>query len=355
MKKKVSRKEFHFLTETLEENVDRGLLKETQKKDILTYYEPSQGLDFIRVLVTLGSILIGLGILLIIVSNWSAIPALGQLGILFFFLALSMSVSFMLKASRPITSQAFLYLATLIFGASLFLINLGFNFNIQTNTLFFVWALGALLLSSLQKDLLLFLAAHVLALLFVFNSIDEFIFVQLFALIVIFFGGNYYFNYRKVVSFATLGLMTFFVVYTLNYFDVSPPMIALSVFIIGLLLAHVPHDLNRDTFRLVGFINMGVAGFSLSFPDLWRELAFIDRGQFVSVPFTLAFVVYSFALVSKRHVVPLITISVLIMRFYFDSFFDFLPRAAFFIVGGLLILGLGYWIERLRKASEDHA
>lgn len=352
MKQKISRKDYRFLDEALKENVERGLIKDTQRKDMMTYYEPSQGLDFIRVLVTIGSLLIGLGILLVIAGNWSAIPALGQLMLLFAFIAASMAVSFLLKNTRPITSQAFLYLATLIYGGTLFLVNQGFNFNIATNTLFFVWALGALLLASLQKDLLLFLGAHILALLYVLNSFDDLIFIQLTLLTVIFFAGNYYFNYRKIATFASLGLMTVFVVYALDYLRVSPPLISLAVLGIGAALTHVPHELNRETFRLIGLINLGVAAFTLTFPEMWQNLGFIDNGAWYSLPFSILFVMYSLVLVSKRYVVPLITVAAFILRYYFDTFFDFLPRAAFFIVGGIIILGLGYAIERFRKVGE---
>lgn len=349
MRKKISRRQYRFLDEALSDSVDRGLIKNTEKKDILAYYDIQEGLDFIKVLVTIGAILIGLGILLIIVSNWAAIPPLGQLAILIILLSTAMGASLLLRENKPITSHAMLYLALLIFGSSLFLINQGFNFNIATNTLFFVWSLGAIVLSSLHKDILLFLAAHILALIYVLNSLNDFIFIQLIFLLILFFGGNYYYNYRKILTFATLGLMTVYIVYTLNYYDVLSPLIALSVLIIGILLYHVKHELNYAIFQLVGLLNIGIAGFILTFPEQWRQFAFIDTGSVVSIPFSIGLVIYSLFLVSRRQIVPLVTIGALILRYYFDTLFDFLPRALFFIIGGLIILALGYFIEKYRQ------
>ncbi len=349
MRKKISRRQYRFLEETLNDSVDRGIIEKTKKKDILAYYDVQEGLDFIKVLVTIGAILIGLGILLIIVSNWAALPAFGQLAILAALLSTTMGASLYLKENKPMTAHALLYLALLIFGASLFLINQGFNFNIATNTLFFVWTLGAVLLSSMHKDILLFLASHVLALIFVLNSLNDFIFIQLIALLVIFFGGNYYYNYRKILTFATLALMMVYIIYTLNYFDVTSPLISLIIFTIGILLYHLKHELNYVIFQLVGLLNIGIAGFILTFPEQWQQFNFIDTGSSFSIPFSIALIIYSLALVSRRQIVPLVTISALILRYYFDTLFDFLPRALFFIIGGIIILGLGYFIEKYRK------
>lgn len=351
MRQKISRKEHRFLSEVLDQSVDRGLIETTQKKDILTYYEPSQGLEFIKVLGTVGSVLIGLGILLLIASNWNLIAPVFQLLLLLALLGSSLVTSSLLAKTRPITSQAFLYLAVLIYGASLFLIDIGFNFNIAARDLFFVWAVGTIVLSTLQKDILLFLASHVLAIIFIFSTFDDPVFLQMGFFLAVFFGGNYYYQYRKVVTFATLGVTTLFLIYTLNYFDAPSGFIALSVFALGLGMYNIKHELNFDIFQLVGLLNFGIAGFTLSFPNQWQSFNFIDVGEWVSVPFTLALIVYALYLTSKRQVVPLVLVSSLILRFYFDTFFNFLNRALFFIIGGLLVLALGYVIERLRKSG----
>jgi len=349
MKETLSRKQYHTVDKVLSDSVDRGILEETKKKDVLAYYEPSEGLDFIKVLVTIGAILIGLGILLIIVGNWTAIPPLGQLLILMALLGGSMASSVALKKDKPITAYALLYLSLLIFGASLFLINIGFNFNIESNTLFFIWSLGALVLSSVHKDLLLFIAAHVLALIFVLTSFNDFIFIQLVLLMAAFFGGNYYFNYHKVITFGTLSLLITYIIYTLQYFDVNYTIISLSILVIGLLLTHIKHSLNFNVFRLVGLLTAGISAIVLSFPSNWESLSMINEGQLLSTSFSIVFVVYALYMTSLKLIVPLIIVAAFIVRYYFDTFFDFMPRALFFIVGGIIVLGLGFMIEKARQ------
>jgi len=349
MKQTLSRKEYHFLEEVLTDSVDRGVLESTKQKDIMAYYEKGSGLDFIKVLVTIGAILIGLGILLVIGGNWTAIPQIGQLLILMVLLGLSIGFSMKLKKNKPITAYALLYLAMLIYGASLFLVNIGFNFNVPMNRLFFIWALGAVLLSTLYKDIILFIAAHALALIFVLSSFNDFIFIEMAIMFGILLYGHYLFNYQKLITFSLLSVMIVYVIYTMDYIGIPYTFTTLTLFAIGLGLSHIKHQLNPKVFRLVGALTVGVTGIILTFPAQWRYISFIRQGQGISVLFSLIFAVYLLYMTSKKLIVPLVFIAVMITRYYFDTFFDFMPRALFFIVGGILILGLGYMIEKARQ------
>ena len=40
------------------------------------------------------------------------------------------------------------------------------------------------------------------------------------------------------------------------------------------------------------------------------------------------------------------------LRYYFDGFYDFMPKAAFFTVGSLLLITLGYFMERVRRRAK---
>jgi len=331
MKKKISKYLFRFLSEALTDAADKNIISSQQEKDILTFYEERRGLDFIRVLVSIGSILIGLGVLLFIAGNWEVISNPIKVLIIVAFLAASMVSSFLTAEKRPITSQALLYLSVLIFGAGLFLINLAYNFNVEAYTINFVWALGALLLSSVYKDT----------------------YIQGLILLVIFFAGNYYFNYRKLITFGSLILLNVFVLYILVDLDVMDVYIAGIFFALGLLFYYFKHQINFDIFQFFGIVLMGVSGFAWSFREIWQDFDFITNGSWISIPLSLAIVIYMFTLVSKRQITPLIVIAAFILRYYFDTLYDFLPRSLFFIIGGFLVLGMGYYIERFRRVEVE--
>lgn len=349
MKKKISKYLYRFLSEALVDASDKNIISSQQEQDILTFYEERRGLDFIRVLVSIGSILIGLGVLLFIAGNWEVISNPIKVLIILTFLAASMVSSFLTSQKRPITSQALLYLSVLIFGAGLFLINLAYNFNVEAYTLNFVWALGALLLSSVYKDTILFVFAHFLAFLFLTLGFSQAIYIQGFILLMIFFAGNYYFNYRKLITFGSLILFNVFILYIFSDLNVIGLYTALSFFAIGLLYYYFRHQINFDIFQFFGIAIMGISGFGLSFREIWQELEWIENGSWFSLPVSLAIVIYMFTLVSKRQITPLLVIAAFILRFYFDTLYDFLPRSLFFIIGGLIVLGMGYYIERFRR------
>ena len=353
MKKKISKYLFRFLSEALTDAADKNIISSQQEKDILTFYEERRGLDFIRVLVSIGSILIGLGVLLFIAGNWEVISNPIKVLIIVSFLAASMVSSFLTAEKRPITSQALLYLSVLIFGAGLFLINLAYNFNVEAYTINFVWALGALLLSSVYKDTILFVFAHFLAFLFLTLGFDETIYIQGLILLVIFFAGNYYFNYRKLITFGSLILLNVFVLYILVDLDVMDVYIAGIFFALGLLFYYFKHQINFDIFQFFGIVLMGASGFAWSFREIWQDFDFITNGSWISIPLSLAIVIYMFTLVSKRQITPLIVIAAFILRYYFDTLYDFLPRSLFFIIGGFLVLGMGYYIERFRRVEVE--
>lgn len=349
MKHTVSKRMLNFFKDALLDAKEKAIINDSQVKDILKHYEERRGLDFIRVLVSFGSILIGLGVILFIAGNWQVITNPFKVLIIVTALALSMGASYLTSKARPLTSQALLYLSILIFGAGLFLIDIAYNFNLEGYTIAFVWALAALLLSSVYKDVLLFIFAHILAFAFIVSGFNANIFALAIPLLVVFFTGNVYFGYQKIVTFGSLVLTQVFVLYAFDFFDVDGVFVAAAFLSEGLALYYFKHQLNLDIFRFVGITTASVAAFSLTFRELWEELGFISNGSFYAIPFAIAFTGYLFTLVSKRQVTPLIFIAVFILRFYFDTFYEFLPRSIFFILGGFMVLGMGVYIERYRR------
>lgn len=55
------------------------------------------------------------------------------------------------------------------------------------------------------------------------------------------------------------------------------------------------------------------------------------------------------AYVRQGSLTALVFVCATILRFYFDTFFDFMPKSFFFIIGGLMLLGFGFYFERMRS------
>lgn len=113
----------------------------------------------------------------------------------------------------------------------------------------------------------------------------------------------------------------------------------------------IEHSLHREIFKLQGNVVFGVAGVVLTFPELWQAVLNTHSAQVsASVIFAVLFTGLLFALIRKGNIISLLFVCITIFRFYMDTF-ALLPKSLFFIIGGLLLLGFGYYFERMRKAQ----
>ncbi|XMB86207.1 DUF2157 domain-containing protein [Mycoplasmatota bacterium WC44] len=349
MKKKLSRFNYRFLLRELNSQKEKGIVTKQQVDDMMTYYEEGIGLNFIRVILTIGSILIGLGVLSFIASNWDEMSKLLKVITIVTALGVSMFSSYKLEKNNPKTSESLLYLSALIYGAGIFLMEQIFNFGGDYSQSFLLWTIGVLVMGILFRNIILVLFAHILGVIYINSSFNENIIISSLILITVFFGGNKYFNFNKIITFFTTVFSLNIILYLLNYIDIDPTYIAMIFLLIGLALYYIRHNLNLDVIRLIGIIVVGLSGFMLTFEFAWEDLTYIPRPDVIAITFGISLIVYLLSLVRKRQIVPLLFTCILILRYYFDTMYDFMPKSMFFIIGGFILVGFGFYIERFRK------
>ncbi|WP_432666580.1 DUF2157 domain-containing protein [Wukongibacter baidiensis] len=351
MKKRLSKSNYKFLLNELRGHKDRGVITESQLNDIMTSYEEDSGINFIKILVTIGAVLIGLGILSFIASNWAYMGKFLKIAIIIATLGTSIFTSFKLEINYPKTSKALLYLSALIYGAGIFLMGQIFNFGGEFTQSFLLWTIGVLSVGLILKEKMLFIFSHILALIYINGSFNQNIMIYAILLVSIFYIGNKYFNFSKLITFLNTAVALNSILYFLNYFDIEGIYIAIVFFLIGLGMYYIKHDLNLDIFKLQGMIVLGISGLALTFDSLWEELSFIGigDGNYVAIAFGILLIIYLLSLVRKRLLTPLLFTCILILRYYFDTLYDFMPKSLFFIIGGLILLGFGHYFERIRK------
>lgn len=351
MKKKLSKAYYRFLSEELNSQKDKGIISKQQLEDMMTFYEEESHVNFIKILVTIGAVLIGLGVLSFVASNWIYISKVFKVVIIEVLVGSSIYASFKLEKRYPKTSKALLYLSTLVYGAGIFLIGQIFNYGGEFTTAFLLWTIGAIAVGLILNEKIIFIFSHFLLIIYISGSFNDNIIISSLILIAIFYGGNKYFNYCKVITFFNNLTGLNFALYLLKYMNLSSLYTALIFFLIGLLIHYIKHNLNEDIFRFQGIIVMGLSGLFLTSKHLWEELSFISNGSFIAISFAVVLLIYLLILVKKGLLTPIIFICALILRYYFDTLYDFMPKSLFFIVGGVILLGFGYYFERLRKNS----
>ena len=351
MKRQISKSNFSLVSTELEHYESNGLITGEQKTGILEIYEIQGGLNFIRVVVTIGALLVGLGILSFIASNWTGISHLVKLLIIFGVFGGVNLVGYRLAENNPKTGRSMIYLGTLVYGAGIFLIGQMYNFGGDFPTAFLLWSLGVLPMAFQIKDKYLMLFANLLFGVYLFGSFDlGFPYAGWIGVPVVYLAYNYFDKSRLLLFFANLTTLSFIFEITLSY-EVKGLYVALLFFLIGLVMYGVKHQLEPDIFRVQGNILFGITGVILTMPDLWDIVVNAQSTRLVSVLFALAFVAMLFFLIRKGSLISLILVCVTIFRYYTDTF-AFLPKSLFFIVGGLLLLSFGFYFERMMKTSK---
>ena len=359
MRKPLNRLLYKFLEREMEEVKDKGIISKDQKESILDEYEEGKGLNVIWVIASVGAILVGLGFLLVVANNWEAIGDFWKLVIIVVSIAAALVASLMTESVNRYTSKGLLYLSVLIYGSGIFLVVDAYELGVVDSTMFFLWALGALALSVWKRDLILLIAGHILSIIGILVGFDNWIVVHVIVMAGLLLGANHYFNYKAFITYFLIaaGLLT--ILYFPIYYELNG-LLTILVFVgIGNAMYYLKHSLNREVFIRMGLLTMGIAGFALSFTGVWETWDAIQDGGPWSVVFSIVFVAYMMVLLTHKRIIPLVVIGAFIIRYYFDSLYDFLPRALFFVIGGLLLLAIGFFIERyyekVGKDTEDES
>ncbi len=360
-KRVIPRVQYDFLNQELQRHSQTNLITEQQKQSILNSYEIAESrLNFVRVLLLIGSILIGLGVLSFVASNWQYMSNPLKFGlILLLFLGVNL-VSFKLSESYPRISQNLLYLGALVYGAGIFLVGQMFHLGGHFTGAFLLWGIGVLPMAVIFKEKLLFLFVHFLFLVYLngYFSIMGTAFPYYIILIIpVLYYLNRFFNNSKIGTFANNLLLLNTILYLGFEFELTAVLVFLILFVIGLIMMFGPIKFNQEVFRIQGNIVMGISGLLLTIDDGWMELyrkfnwdlAGVISPTVLSTVFAILYLTFLFYLVKKKSLVSLVFICLTIFRYYVDTMLDFMPKSIFFITGGLILLGFGYYFERLRK------
>lgn len=137
---------------------DEGLVDASLAERLLARYDGQDGPARSKIAVTLsflGALLIGIGMIVFVASNWDVIPGAAKLGGLLAAMVLSYWGGFRLRyvgESYHGTGNALLFLGVLLYGANLFLVAQAMHINAEAPSLLVLWAIGVLPLGWLLES-----------------------------------------------------------------------------------------------------------------------------------------------------------------------------------------------------------
>lgn len=471
LKRRLSQSGYDFLKSQLNYLESTGNLKEGQSNELMDLYDtpltkvqPQRvRMNSVQILSIIGGILIGLGILSFVASNWSELTKGTKFLTLLTTLILFYLSAFVLEKKKPSLSRAFYYVGAFAYGGEIFYIGQMFHLGGNIEDAFLMWGIGILPLALYLNDkilkgvslffvyafiemkflfadgLLEYVLIFIIPLLFVFGyyilrnnpylQIANFIILYQFIEMKVMFVEDwisylpiaiipalFVLNYFVMNKSKALMIVNFFLLYQFieMKFVISPldqeqfpyvfvlflpilfyighkvmnksqpifiinfflalqltvylfyhfkfdnlTIIALFYFTVWMVLTYVQHPDYRKFMKLVGTIMHFPTALILSFPITWYMLFYEDiqyyedtidsKALIASFIFSIIYLFYALTLVKRENLYGVAIVSVFVLRFYVDLSLAFMDKSIAFIVGGILMLSLGYWFEKTRR------
>jgi uncharacterized membrane protein len=384
------------LKEETEAWLREGIITPEQKEKILGRYRLLEEADekagpgrLVTTITILGSILIGVGVILFVAANWSEIPRWGKLGIIFSSMLCSYGLGYYLRYDResfPKAGAALILLGSIIFGAGIFLIAQIYNITVHFPNGPLMWGLGVLPLAYLLGfrtiltlaiiDLLIWLGMESsFRISLAYGNILPFVTLYLASGISLWSVGLMHRGsgpLRKLSGpYLVLGgLLTFSAGYVLT-FDVfraslgSQGLIMFYAGIVGMfLISGILYSLSGAKEKgwipeMISLVFLMAMTVSLMF--FVKRVPYDPRHALTVNVITLASnIIYALAIIGimvlgymRRHTayvnIGLLFFVLDVIARYFDFFWKLLPRSVFFIMGGIILLFGGVLLERKRR------
>ena len=380
----------------IEQWLKDGIITKEQAQKMLadtSQYKKEQSSNKLIVAIsTIGTILLGIGVILFIASNWMRFSNIFKVVILLGATFGSYYVGYICryqKQNLPKAGASLIFLGALLFGATVFLVAQMYHINANSHTLMLIWLIGIVpLVYTLKTTPIAALATflfYIWAALFVFRNFSfqeacgDFFYLPVLYLVVgvlaFGIGALHYLSddlkavartYR--ISGIKIGMLALFLLtfrfFSGHYdnFNIRAGAMPSRQFITGLIIFsilalifiiidRILNPSKSKTSILECYISLGLVTVALVFfffPSTTNIYPLLFNLILAGIIFTLIFIGY------QREDIRLVNIGmsylvVLVVVRYFDFFWDLLPRAMFFMIGGAILIIGGIAIEKKRR------
>lgn len=358
-KKTLKRSEFEFLNSELDYLEQRKVIDSQLKERVKAEYQPKEKIPFLRFMLAMGAILVGLGIISFLAGNWKYINNYGKLGIIIATVLITNLTALSFETKFPKTSRALYYLGVIELGAGIILINNIFSIRGETPNLFLLWGLGILpvVLSTRDKLIGIFFAIMSITYMesyytaFSYNEVNRYPYIGILLVAIGYFVVRELKWSKPVIFFANGELLTLIGI-TVHYImkDIEWDYIVVTgvMFLIGLFMAN--YKFKGDYRKLVNFqghLVHGVAGISLSSSEMWH---LFEHELLISSAFAILYFLYLMYLIKKENLISIIFSGIIVLTLYSNLARQYVSQSTIFIVGGLILIGFGYYFEKKRRA-----
>ena len=395
-RRSVSQK-FHKQLETeVEAWKQDGTIASEQAQEILSQYvvvSPLYG-RLVVILVTLGAILAGVGIILFVSANWQEIHRPGKIVLLMALVVATYFAGYWLKYERsfPRTGGALILVGAIAFGAAIFLVGQQYHMPLDDPKLLTWWFVGVIPVAYFTRSQVI-LALAILAALggLGYKASDwldgvrseEYAFLAFYLVLgLLLYGiGSVHYRFERlrlytpryqvfglIVLLGTLCVLSFQGIYRERALEAWDPLTLPSAFAIAFHVTaalavvcaiwsftidanrkHLSCILSGDLAAMVFLVAVGYLALFLPFTTPAPHAIIFNLVLFAGI-LGLIFLGY-FKGVGYLVNLALVFFGLAVIGRYFDFTWELLPRSAFFVLGGFLLLGGGMLLERLRRRT----
>lgn len=353
--KQISNKNYEFLKEELKGFVESKTIDKKQYDEMMDSYEVTQKINQVMALLIFGAIFTGLGILIFISGNWYEMSKILRLSILILGFVSTSFAGWHIRYRFPRTSSSLNYIAVFIFGASLILIDQMWVYLYDETVFLVLWAVVAMIFGVIYSDKLIYLFSQMLMFMYLMENFEELQapFTVLIAVSFVFFI-DIKREHSKIVFFANMMLCMLLIGSIFENLNGEAVYYFMFMFVIGFLIKFIKYEKIKNDIEFWGNLITGFAGVMLTIEEMWED-AFNGDFLILTIIIAVLFTIYLLYTTKRGSVTSVIFIAIMIFRYYVDAAYEFMPKSMFFIVSGLILVALGFWMERaVRKIKEEN-
>ena len=367
--KKLSSKENDFLNSEISSWIELNLITREQSEKILSLYEiKNRNLRLIFFIA--GGILLGLGAVSFIAAHWHELPKIFRVCVIAAGWLSALAAYSYFGMSKTRSGRAFYLLASVIFGAGIFLITRMYNIKLAWETIIGWWIIQILISGFLGRDEWQIFFAEILSFIYLnaINAIDLFALefgnlqrisileffspLNAFALIIALWIAWKILNDR--VIFSANMFLTLLLLASRMSLCLGGTWTLIILVLAGALLSLISsmHDC-----QIFGILMLGLFGLLLTWSEFWRGEIFMREifgfsGKNFWPVATAVFVAMLMLLnIYKGHLTSgIIFCTLLIARYFFDHLFGYMPKAWGFTLIGIAMLIFGLFFEKIKNA-----
>ena len=349
---------YFWFFKKIDEITQNKLITVEQKENIREYYKGKQSgsiFNFSSIISLFGAILIGAGVILFISANWEELGRWTKFSIVNGFMILSYSTGFFLYnyTDKKKTGQSLIFLGTIVFGASIFLVAQIFNIQSKYYNGLLTWGLLIIPFIFLFRNRIFILFPMIILYSWNLMLTNKFNTLNLYNLIFLIF--FVFLSYKRksafimnasILSFLSWLLFTYVRFFKFNREDITTSMLFLAVGIIFFVLSKdkgINKGLFINTFKFWNYFLVFFSMFSISHNRVISKMLTIfnkndlNAGMMnlavVFLVFTFIWFLYS---VKKMSYSPLFYVSQSLMFIFYAILkifnMNFFPETIVFIV-----------------------